>query len=198
MAQKRKSDQTKLIADAALSLAGKTGWDRLTFKDIARKAKVSVRDVEAQFSDTWEILKWVLKRLETDTRDGVERHLGRDWRDNLAEILMTRFELAQEHRAAFASLGKSFARHPEVAHRFVRGFYTMLDGTLRLSGVSKKFCQPVCVASLGVVYLSLVDVWMKDNTPDLSKTMAAIDRRLDLYAQVTDFLNAGGVKKATG
>ncbi|MEZ0226563.1 MAG: hypothetical protein ACAH83_18545 [Alphaproteobacteria bacterium] len=187
MAQKRKPDQTKLIAEAALSLAGKTGWDRLTFKDIAKKAKVSIKDVEAQFSDTWDILKWVLKRLESDTRDGVERHLGRDWRDNLAEILMTRFELAQAHRDAFASLGKSFARHPEAAPRFVRGFYKTLDGMLRLSGVSKKLCQPVCVAALGAVYLSLVDVWMKDETPDLSKTMAAIDRRLDLYAQALDF-----------
>ena len=46
----------------------------------------------------------------------------------------------------------------------------------------------VCVAALGAVYLSLVDVWMKDKTPDLSKTMAAIDRRLDLYAQALDFM----------
>jgi AcrR family transcriptional regulator len=188
MAQKRKPDQTKLIAEAALSLAGKTGWDRLTFKDIAKKAKVSVKDVEAEFSDIWDILKWVLKRLEADTRESVERHLGRDWRDNLAEILMTRFELAQAHRDAFASLGKAFIRHPEAAPRFVRGFYTMLDGTLRLSGVSKKFCHPICVAALGPIYLSLVDVWMKDTTKDLSKTMAAIDRRLDFYAQAMDFV----------
>lgn len=188
MAQKRKTDQTKLIAEAALSLAGKAGWDRLTFKDIAKKAKVGVKDVEAQFSDTWDILKWVLKKLESDTRQNVEKHLGKDWRDNLAEILMTRFELAQAHRPAFASLGKSFARHPAATPRFARGFYKTLDGMLQLSGISRKLCQPVCVMALGAVYLSLVDVWMKDNTPDLSKTMAAIDRRLDLYAQALDFV----------
>lgn len=188
MAQKRKSDQTKLIAEAALSLADKAGWDHLTFKDIAKKAKVKISDVEAQFQDVWEILKWVLKKLESDTKEAVEDHLGSDWRDNLAEILMMRFELAQAHRKAYASLAKSFARHPQAAPRFVRGFYGMLDHSLKLAGLSKKLCQPVCVAGLGAVYLSLVDVWMKDTTPDLSKTMAAIDRRLDFFAQALETL----------
>lgn len=187
MAQKRKPDQTKLIAEAAVSLAGKSGWEKVTFKDIARKAKVSTAEVESQFSDVWEILKWVLKRLESDTREAVEDHLGDDWRDNLAEILMMRFELAQAHRPAFAALPKFFARHPEAAPRFARGFYDFLNQALKLAGLSKKLCQPVCVAGLGAVYLSLVDVWIKDDTPDLSRTLAAIDRRLDLFAQVLAF-----------
>jgi AcrR family transcriptional regulator len=188
MAQKRRPDQTKLIAEAALSLADNVGWERLTFKAIAGRAKISVKDVEAQFSDIWDILKWVLKRVDDETQDAVEKYLGNDWRDNLAEILMARFELAQAHRGAFASLRRAFVHHPEVAPRFVRGFYRSLNGALKLSGISKRLCQPVCVAGLGAVYLSLVDVWMKDTTRDLSKTMAAIDRRLDLYAQALDFV----------
>jgi hypothetical protein len=55
-----------------------------------------------------------------------------------------------------------------------------------LAGVSKKFCQPVCVAGLGAVYLSLVNTWLYDETPDMSKTMAAIDRRLDFFQKALD------------
>lgn len=182
MAQKRKPDQTKL-AEAALALADKVGWDALTFKDIAKKAKVSVKAFEGEFADIWDLLKWVLKKLEKDTQELVEDHLGDDWRDNLGEILMTRFELAQKHRGAFASLGPAFLRHPDKAPRFARQFYGMLDRTLRLAGLEKKLCQPACVTGLGAVYLSLVGVWANDDTPDMAKTMAAIDRRLDLLAQ---------------
>jgi AcrR family transcriptional regulator len=187
MAQKRKSDQTETIAEAALSLAEKTPWDRLTFKDIAKKAKVKVADVEAQFSDAWDILKWVLKSNEAKAKEQVEDYLGDDWRDNLAEIFMMRFELAQAHRKAFAALPKAFLRHPEVSPRFARGFYRMLDRALVLAGVSKKLCQPALVMALGLVYLSVADAWLKDDTQDLSRTMATIDRRLDLYAKLLDF-----------
>jgi ubiquinone biosynthesis protein COQ9 len=187
MAQKRKTDQTKL-AEAALALADDMGWDALRFKDIAKKAKVSVKAVEAEFSDIWDLLKWVLKKLESDTKKRVEDHLGDAWRDNLGEILMTRFELAQNHRAAFASLGPAFLRHPGEARRFLRQFYGMLDRTLQLAGLDRKLCQPACVAGLGAIYLSLVNVWADDDTPDLARTMAAIDRRLDL---LENFLNMG-------
>ena len=187
MAQKRKSDQTKTIAEAALQLAEKTTWDRLTFKDIAKKAKVKVSDVEAQFSDAWDILKWVLKRLETDAKEQVEDYLGDEWRDNLAEIFMMRFELAQAHRKSFAALPKAFLRHPDIAPRFARGFYQMLDRALVLSGLPKKVCQPALVMALGLVYLSVADTWLKDETADLSRTMAAINRRLELYGRLVEF-----------
>lgn len=193
MAQKRKPDQSKTIAEAALSLAAKSGWEKLTLEDVAKKAKLPLKAIEAQFSDVWDILKWTLKKLDDDTRAAVEDHLGDDWRDNLAEIFMMRFELAQAHRAAYAKLPYAFLRHPDVAPRFARGFYQMLDRSLTLAGVAKKLCQPVCVLALGAVYLSLADVWLKDETPDMSRTMAAIDRRLDLYAQ---FVNFGKSKAA--
>jgi AcrR family transcriptional regulator len=189
MAQKTTSHQTKL-AEAALSLAAKRDWDSLAIKDIAKKAKVSVKAAEKTFPDIWELLKWIFKKLENDTKNLVKKQLGGDWRDNLGEILMTRFDLAQQHRAAYLSLLPAFLRNPQQAPRFARQFYRMLDDTLRLAGLEKKLCQPVCVAGLGAVYLSLVDAWSRDDTPDMSKTMAAIDRRLDLFAKGLDFIKS--------
>jgi len=191
MAQKRKPDQTKLIADAALALAGKHGWDRLSMKDVAKKAKVKQAVAEKQFSDGWDILQWVLKRLEKDTDDAVKGHLGDSWRDNLMEILMLRFELAQQHRDAYAAIGPSVLREPPVVRRFAKDFCKTLERMLDTSGVPRKKLQPLIVAGFGAVYLSLVDTWLKDKTPDLSKTMAAIDQRLGLLEQACDFLEKG-------
>lgn len=197
MAQKRKPDQTKLIAEAALALAGKHGWDGLSLKDVAKKAKVRQGVAEKQFSDGWDILKWVLKKLEKDTGDTVKGHLGDNWRDNLMEILMIRFELAQQHRDAYAAIGPSVLRAPPVVRRFAKDFCKTLERMLETAGLPKKKFQPLLTAGFGAVYLSLVDTWLKDNTPDLSKTMAAIDQRLGLLEQACDFLEKGpGLKAA--
>lgn len=188
MAQKRSTDQTKLIAEAALSLAGKLGWEALSLADVAKKAKIPLKTVEARFSDVWDILKWVLKKLEKDTQDAVKGYLGEDWRDNLMEILMMRFELAQKHREAFAAIPSAALHHPQLVRRFARSFYRTMDRMLELAGASEKQRNPLFIAGFGLVYVSLVDVWSKDETPDLSKTMAAIDKRIGHYETALEYL----------
>ncbi len=189
MAQKRKPDQTKLAAEAALFLAGKQGWDRLSLAAVAKKAKLPLKTVEASFDDAWDILAFSLAGLEKQTSAAVDGHLGDNWRDNLMEILMMRFELAQADREAYAAIGPSALRDPTIVKRFAREFYHTLDRMLQSAGLPKHKCQPAYVAGFGAVYLSLVDTWLRDKTPDLSKTMAAIDKRIDLLEQAVALMN---------
>ena len=63
MAQKRKSNQRKLIIEAALACADKTGWHDVTIGEIARKAHMRAADVSAQFPDAWDILEQALTDL---------------------------------------------------------------------------------------------------------------------------------------
>lgn len=203
MAQKRKSNQTKTArkakgkgksgrdirgaaADAALSLAVKSGWDRLSLSDVAKSAKLPQKDVAAAFKDSWDILAFVLKRQEDDTKAEVENYLGDSWRDNLMEILMMRFEKAQPHRDAYAAIGPSALRDPRVAQRFGREFFATLSRMLTLAGLERGRCQPLFVAGFGALYLSLVDTWLRDKTPDMSHTMAAIDKRIGLFERLTN------------
>jgi AcrR family transcriptional regulator len=189
MAQKRKTNQTETVFNAALALASKGGWDSLTLPAVAKKARVPQKSLEQEYGDIWNLLKAVLLKLEKDTMAAVGDYLGDNWRDNLMELLMTRFELAQQHRDVYASLPRSFAKNPQQSPRFAKQFYKYLDNTLRTAGIEKKLCQPACVVAFGAVYLSLVDVWMRDETADLSKTMAAIDKRTGMMEQGFAFLN---------
>ncbi|MBI1214810.1 MAG: hypothetical protein GC185_03205 [Alphaproteobacteria bacterium] len=197
MAQKRKPDQTKLkaakaaktpanIAEAAISLADEHGWEAVEFKDIARRAKCGVSDVEAAFTDIWAIIRWHLDHIDTNTRAAVEEYLGESWRDNLLEILMMRFELAQPHRAAWASLPDTFRAHPKKLRRFIRPFIKAMRGMLKLSGLSHTRRRPLLTGAFGAVYLSLLHTWSQDDTQDLSKTMAAIDKRLEILARIDE------------
>lgn len=190
MAQKRKTQQEKRIADAALSLADVSGWAALDMTKIARKAKVSPAVVRSHFSDIWDILLFVLADLERETQDIVGGYLGDSWRDNLMEILMTRFDIAGRHEKAFASLAQDLPRQPRLLRRFAPVFYATMDRMLKDAGV-KAAVQPVAVACFAAVYLSAVQAWITDETRDKSKTMSVIDRRLDLFERALDWMSCG-------
>lgn len=181
MAQKRKTEQSKLIAEAALALADRGGWGSLTFAAIARKAKVKQTDIEKKFSDIWDILAFVLRNLEDETARTVDGYLGDNWRDNIMEILMTRFDIAARHRGAFSSLAKDLPKQPKALRRFVRTFYDTMGRILEKAGLPVSPLRPLQVAAFGAFYVSIVDVWIKDDTRDQSKTMAAIDKRLGFF-----------------
>jgi len=188
MAQKRKTDQTKLIIAAALALADNDGWNALTLKDIAKQAKLPLKDVESRFEDTFAVLKAALLALEEDVRANVEEYLTDSWRDNLMEILMQRFERANEHRGAYESLVPLFTRHPRQVRHFAKDFFATMDRMLQLAGLDNGKCQPAIVAVFGFLYLSLAEVWLKDTSEGLAKTMAAIDKRTQWFEQALSYL----------
>ncbi|MDE1152801.1 MAG: hypothetical protein PW788_09715 [Micavibrio sp.] len=188
MAQKRKTDQTKLIIAAALALADDGGWNALTLKDIAKQASLPPKDVESRFADTFAVLKASLQAVEDDVQASVEEYLTDSWRDNLMEIVMQRFERAEEHRGAYESLPQLFTRHPKQVHNFAKEFFCTMDRMLRLAGLDQGKCQPAAVAAFGFLYLSLAEVWLKDKSEGLAKTMAAIDKRTQWFEQAVEFL----------
>lgn len=187
MAQKRKTDQTKLIARAALALAGKSGWGRLTPQAVARKARLKTETVTAVFPDKWALLKWVLKDISDKTDREVKSRLGDNWRDNLFELMMTRIDIAAPDKKAFASLPGAFRHEPKALPQFARIFWRTMAHMLKTAQVPGGPCHPAYVAAFGILYVSVVDTFLKDDTSDHAKTMAALDQRLGLFEQVVDF-----------
>lgn len=202
MAQKKKTNQTKvkkdkprknlsaLLADAALDIAENDGWTAVDTETLARKTRQTAAAVRREFAETGDIIAFILQRLAADTTRETDGYLGDDWRDNLMEILMMRFELAAAHREAFATLPLYAARHPRLAARLGRRFYRSLCDMLMQAGLPKSPLQPAEAAVFGTIYLSIIDVWRRDETADLSKTMAAIDQRLGWFERLADFLPA--------
>jgi AcrR family transcriptional regulator len=180
MAQKRKTDQTKLVAEAALSLADRDGWERLDMAAAARRAKVPQATAARLFPDKWALLKWIMDDVARETEKTARPNLSDSWRDNLFEIMMARLDIAQRHRGAFSSLPRLF---PQAAPRLAPLFPKHMRGMLKLAGAP---ASPLHVAAFGVLYVSVVYAWMKDETHDLAKTMAALDKRLDTFRSVAE------------
>lgn len=200
MAQKKQRNQTKVkkprktadirpkVAAAALNLAATRGWDHVTMEDIAAESGIAQKSIAAVFHDIWAILGYVLQNIADKTKAEVEAYLTEDWRENIMEILMTRFDLAQDHRAAFQRLPRDLAKHPRTMRRLARRFYRTMRDMLLLAGFPAKDLNPVIIGTFGVLYMSVVDTWSKDETLDMSRTMAAMDKRLGYFEQAAGYL----------
>jgi AcrR family transcriptional regulator len=201
MAQKKQQNQTKVkktrksedirpaVAKAALDLAAVRGWDHVTLQDIATESGLSEKAIKAVFDDIWDILAYVLQDIADKTTAEVKDYLTDDWPENTMEILMTRFDLAQDHRAAFKRLPRDLAKHPRTMRRLARRFYNTMREILLLASFPAEDINPATVSGFGLLYVSIVDTWSKDETPDMSRTMAAIDKRLGYFVRAASCLS---------
>jgi len=200
MAQKKQQNQTKVkktrkstdirpkAVKAALDLVAVRGWDHVTLQDIATESGVSEKAVKAVFDDIWDILAFVLQDIADKTKAEVKDYLTNDWPENAMEILMTRFDLAQDHRPAFKRLPRDLAKHPRTMRRLARRFYNTMREILLLAGFPAEDMNPATIGGFGLLYISVVDTWSKDETPDMSRTMAAIDKRLGYFDRAASCL----------
>ncbi|MCE9508268.1 MAG: hypothetical protein K8R48_08180 [Alphaproteobacteria bacterium] len=144
MAQKRKTDQSKLDAAALL-----------------------------------------LQKLEEKTAQDVKARLGDSWRDNLFEIMMTRLDLAARHKKTYAAIPSTLGHEPQQIPKFARLFLKTMRRMLKLA---KAPTSPLHVAAFGVLYASVVNAFLNDNTKDHAKTMAALDKGLGMFEEFAGYL----------
>jgi DNA-binding transcriptional regulator YbjK len=174
MPQKKKTSQPQRIAAAALALAEKDGWGGIYPGKTAKKAKLPVAAVTRAFPDVWALLLHILGDLDAQVEAEAETS-GAAWRDDLFEILMARFDLMQAHRSAYAAILPALLKAPQTAPRFAKRHLTAMQ---RMLEQAEAPATPIHAAALGAMYLALADTWKKDESPDLSKTMAAVDKAL--------------------
>jgi AcrR family transcriptional regulator len=206
MAQKKKAHQSPKretaaqdhdrahLHAAALRLAAAHGWTDLSLGEIYAEAGVAMpRDVLNRRGGTWPLLSEILSSLEAAVNADVESRLGDSWRDNLFELLMTRFDQMQGDRLAYAdimpaALTRAHQAGPYLSPRLVQA----MDRAIDLAGVPVAgLARPVAVAVLTGIYLSLLETWRHDDSVDLARTMAAVDKRLGWFETVVEKLSRG-------
>jgi len=175
-----KKDPTDKIIETTLKLSGERGWRRLTMGEIAQEAGVSLPTLLTHFADKYAIINrfqdsvdhQMLAALEEagDSAEGV--------RDRLFDLMMERFDILQPYRDGVNEIAKDSLGDPRAicfAARMKRSMSRMLEA----AGVSSSGCVGTLrIKGLGLIYADAFRVWMKDDSPDMSKTMAALDRAL--------------------
>ena len=196
MAKKQQEKSLKnRVLDAALALAAEQGWQDVSFGEIIAKAKVDMAEAHEYFDDKTDILIAYGRRIDRQVLDNISKSNDElSMREKLFDLLMERFDVLNENRKAVLSILNSFKDDPKQAvlsfphlgksmSRFLEAAAIETDGLL---GAAK-------VTGLIGVYLYTVRTWKEDESPDMAKTMAALDKALDYAESAANSCQDGGV-----
>jgi len=176
----KKIDVPKAAMDAALSLAAVQGWRHTTLRDIAEAANLRLSELYQHYPSKGAILAAIMRRTDQTLLEAADIGEGETAKDRLFDVIMRRFDTMAGHRDAIRAIVKDMGRDPlaiacQLGQPFRRSMVWMLEAASLDSGGLR---GAVRIRGLGLLYLSVLRVWLDDDSEDLSKTMAALDQRL--------------------
>lgn len=174
-----KADLPQRIIDAAFALAAERGWRDLSLAEIAEAAKLPLSTVYPIFASKQAILDGFSRGVDAEMlAEGVEE-TELPARDRLFDMIMRRFDALQPHKEALGAILQDQLCDPLTACCGLGRLRRSMAATLEAAGFSTTGCRGVVrIKGLSAVYLSTIRVWLRDDSEDMAKTMAHLDKRL--------------------
>lgn len=178
--QKSEVNPRERIIDATLTLTARDGWDAVTLPRIARHAKISLSALHEQFDDRYDILAGYARRVDRRVLEAVGPvETGSNHRDRLFDILMERFDILNENREALLSIIEHLKCEPHQILTSLPYLGRSMRWMLEAAGIATSGLRGAAhIAALSAVYVATMRTWAQDDSPDMSKTMAALDHHL--------------------
>jgi AcrR family transcriptional regulator len=191
----KKSDRPSRIIEAALKLAAERGWHAVSLAEIAGEAGLTVLQLYAVFRSKTAILEAFHQRVDEAVLGGAASSEDERPRDRLFDTIMRRFDALGPHKAAVQALVRDAWADPLATLFGVPSLKRSIAWMLESSGVSASGWQGRGRVNLLLgIYLSVLKVWLADESPDMMKTMAALDRRLRQAERWLGLASRGGAE----
>ena len=174
------SESGARIVDAALDLAAQRGWRRTSLADIAAAADMELAELYRIAPSKASILAAFATRIdEAMLADPDPKLADEPIRDRLFALVMRRFDAMQPYREAVCALAAPGAADPIELACGARHLAHSMAWALEAAGIGPRGpfgC--LRVKGLGAIYLLTLRVWIGDDSDDMGKTMASLDRHL--------------------
>ena len=165
------------LVNAAFALGAEKGWRHVTAAAAARAAGLDLAQARLAFPCTGDILKSFGRQADAAALTGVLDHGST--RDILFDILLRRFDFLQMHRAGVLALMKFLPACPPLAAAMLELNLTSMGWLLEGAGVDATGLRGALKKrGLLLVWGYGLQAWARDESADLSATMAAVDKAL--------------------
>lgn len=187
------SEVADRVIDAAMALAAEQGWRHLPLSRIGAAAGVPLVELYRQFPNKAAVLSGLSRRIDAAVLAGGPCEEDDSVRDRIFDLLMRRFDGLNVYRQGVAAIVKDLPQDPEAALCQLMALKRSMHWTLDLAGDPPEgIVGQIKVRALAVVYLWVLRTWMQDDSADMAKTMAALDRRLNQAEQLAGTFRLGG------
>ena len=170
------------IVDMTLAVAGEVGWQNVRLRLVAKRLGVPLAAVAESFHDLDSIANaWFGRAWAAVLSPPPKGFVSLPAEERLHLVIMCWFDALADHRGVTGEMlaAKVYPSHP---HHWVpaifglsRTIQWMRDAAiLDAKGLRRQFEE----VGLTAVFLATLAVWLRDDTPDQSRTRASLHRRL--------------------
>jgi AcrR family transcriptional regulator len=175
----RKPDPATRVIDVALTLAARKGWRAVSLAAVADEAGIGVLQLYSLYRSKAAILDAFHRRIDAAALAGADAEEGERPRDRLFDVIMRRFDALNPHKDAVAAITRDAAADPLAALCGLPALLNSMSWMLEVAGVSASgWIGRARAKLLLALYLSVLRVWLSDDSADMARTMAALDSRL--------------------
>lgn len=169
---------TEAVLSAVLDLAAERGWRAVSLADVADRAAIPLTDLVEQFPTKGALLTAYAQRIDQRMLAGGSEP-GETTRDRLFEVLMRRFEAMAPDRRGLKAIAVGLGDDPAAVLCGGRRFLRSMALALETAGLSAAGLSGlVRVNGVAAVVLYTLRTFLDDDSGDLSRTMAHLDRAL--------------------
>jgi AcrR family transcriptional regulator len=175
-----KSDDQAAL-DVFLVLVAEKGFAAVTLRDVAAAVNLGLADLYRLYPDKAALVAAFVARIDAEVLAGTPRQGDPEEtaRDRLFDTLMRRYDALRPHRAALGAIRQGVARDPLLMLALGAALRRSMAAMLEAAGVpSDGLSGALRQNCLLAIHLAVARVFDRDETGDLSKTMAALDGRL--------------------
>ena len=175
---KRPANPRQML-DRALGLVAERGWSGTSLVEMAAAAGVPLDTFHRHYPSKAAILRALSHRVDTAMLAGIEPAAGEGARDRLFDAIMRRFDALNPHKAAVRAIARDIGRDPLALACRTGPLCRVLSLTLEAADLDAGGLRGLArIEGLSWIYLSTLRTWLRDESEDMAKTMAALDRRL--------------------
>lgn len=187
------SEIKRNVLAKAMELAAERGWRAVTLADVADRAGMPMAALYEVIRSKADIFCLLGEEADRSSLEGAKGFEPDDTvRDRLFDLVMRRFDALNPYKAGLRAIVRDVATDPlaavGVGCRAPRSAGLMLEAagvsTSGLSGAAR-------VAGLTAAYGYAMRAWFDDDTADLSRTMAALDKALRRGEALAEFVWRG-------
>ena len=184
-------DGAAALRQALLDLVEERGWLDLSFADIVEKAGLSIAEAHGIYRSKTAILVAITRTIDERVFAGLENDpLEGSVKDRLFDLLMRRFDVLKADQGAYRRLMRQLPATPAESAAVLCRLRRSLSMMLEAAGVSASGLRGALrLKGLGLIYAAGLRAFANDESEDLAKTMAEVDKRLGQAERLSGMLH---------
>jgi AcrR family transcriptional regulator len=168
---------------AFLALIAEKGMADVSLREVAAAAGLGVAELYALFPDKVSLAAAFMARIDAEVLEGTQPSLDPDEtaRDRLFDVMMRRYDALRPYRAALRAIRRAGMRDPILAISLGPALRRSMRAMLEAAAIASDGLSGAARQNgLTAIHHAVSRVFDKDESQDLSATMAALDRRLKM------------------